>query len=54
MAINERLLLQLSLQTKTMIRKPYKKVKMQRDLEIMVNVRGEYYAFCYADPDCNY
>jgi hypothetical protein len=25
---------------------------MKRDLEIMVNVRGGYYAFCYADPNC--
>ena len=51
--VNERLLLQFSLQTKTVIRRPGKNVKMRRDLEIMVNVRGEYYDVCYADPNCN-
>jgi len=53
MAIDERSPLQFSLQTKTVIRKPRNKVKMKRGLEVMANVRGQYYAFCYADPNCN-
>ena len=48
MAINESLLQQFSLQTKTVLRKPRKKVKVRRDLEI----KGEY-VFYYVDPNCN-